>query len=333
MKVNKEQLLKALAQVKPGLSNNEMLEQSTHFCFSPNSIRTYNDQISVTYKIDTGISGTIPATKFYQLIQKLPERDLEIEMKEGNVMIQSGRSSSHILTQEQINIPVIDPDQIKGWSPLPEDFCESLSFCSFSASRDMTRPSFTCIHIKGDTTESFDNFRGTIKKLSGKINDDFLLPATVANELIKYSPIKYAVMDNWIHFINEEGTLFSSRTVDDVFPEILPLFEFDGVSISLSDKVQEIVDRIQVLATAEFEQDRVIKMTINKGKLTCRGEGDLGWIQEYTKVDYKGDIIEISIHPTFLYQILKYSTDIMIGDGRALFEGKQFKHVMQLLGA
>ena len=33
MKINRQQLTDALAKVKPGLVNNEMIEQSTHFIF------------------------------------------------------------------------------------------------------------------------------------------------------------------------------------------------------------------------------------------------------------------------------------------------------------
>ena len=45
MKINRKELLEVLSLIKPGLSNNEMVEQSTHFIFEAGEVYTYNDQI------------------------------------------------------------------------------------------------------------------------------------------------------------------------------------------------------------------------------------------------------------------------------------------------
>ena len=52
MQINRQNLQKALEIVKPGLSNKEIIEQTTSFAFIDGKVVTYNDEISICHPVE-----------------------------------------------------------------------------------------------------------------------------------------------------------------------------------------------------------------------------------------------------------------------------------------
>ena len=84
-------------------------------------------------------------------------------------------------------------------------------------------------------------------------------------------------------------------------------------------------------ALSSMRQKRV-NIVIEKGKITCRGQSDVGWVEETDKIDYDGAKIEFATDPTMLAQILDKTTMTIIGESRLLFVGDKFDHVIAVLG-
>jgi DNA polymerase III sliding clamp (beta) subunit (PCNA family) len=107
-------------------------------------------------------------------------------------------------------------------------------------------------------------------------------------------------------------------------------FLVKGKKVSLPDAFKKIVDRAQTLTGQTFEQERSVTLSIDEGKIVCRGESDLGWVEEDIKTDYKGRALSIRVHPEFLIQILDHLQDVVVGENTLLFEGEDFSHVVML---
>ena len=45
MEINREELLKILTSVRPGLASSEIMQQSTSFIFRDKKVSTYNDRL------------------------------------------------------------------------------------------------------------------------------------------------------------------------------------------------------------------------------------------------------------------------------------------------
>ena len=82
MKIKKEELLKALAAVKPGLSSKDVIEQSTSFAFMGGHVVTYNDEIAVRYPVDLEIEGAIRANELYSFLSKIKDKEIDLEVSE-----------------------------------------------------------------------------------------------------------------------------------------------------------------------------------------------------------------------------------------------------------
>ncbi len=328
--INREELIKALESVKPGLSKQGLIEQSTHFLFDKDTIRSYNDQITITQKFESGVEGSIPSGELYKLLQKLKDKELEIEQNGSELLIKGKRTKACIKTEEVKLEPIKIPDK-KYWEELPKDFSESLKFCIFTASKNNIKPSFTCLSAEKDYILSCDNFRATKKIMESIIERPFLIPATVAKYLTNYKPITYAVQKNWLFFCNDNNILFSCRQVDYEYPDINQFFNVKGEKIKFPKSLAGAIDRSQTFVTADFEEDLEVDLTISDKKITCRGEGNIGWVEEDTRINYKGPEIKIKINPSFLSQIVNLR-DVIIGKTCLLFEGENFSHVVRLSG-
>jgi len=317
----------------PGISKREIVEQTTHFNFTRTHIWADNDEIAVSQKFESGINGSIKAQEFYDLINKLPFDEIFIEQEENKIKITDGqRFEASIKTVETIRQQNANPPEVnsKKWMKLPENFTKAATFCVFSASRNMQQPELCCIWFVQDDDQAFaiscDGYRGTMFELKGKVEKDFLLPASVAKHMNTYNPTKYMVEENWMHFINNEHTVLSCRIIAGEYPEeAWDFFDVTGEKVQLPSGIIDVVKRAETLVAAEFDQDRVISLTFSDGELLCKGEGPLGSVKEKIEVPYKGDKTEIKVHPTLFADIAKYQSEVELGE-RLKFTAEDFVH-------
>lgn len=332
--IKKQGLVDALTKVKPGIANKEIIEQSSHFIFEENRIWTYNDQIAISHEFKSHLTGAVKADEFYKLLNKLEDENLEISVENDKFIIQGKSIKAKINIDPDIKLRPIQAPAItsKRWQTLPDNFNVCVSMCIFSASKNMIRPELTCLWITEKTIFSTDGFRATKKEMESEVKNPFLLLAIAAKELVKYNVHKvFTDTEGWLHFTNKEKTMFSCRTFADVkYPEkIWDFFDVKGIEINLPDSLEQVIDRVSTLVTADFDLDRLIDLSIENNTLTCKGKGPHGSILEKIKVDYNGKAIKIKVHPIFLMEILKQLNSMIIGE-RLLFKGKNFEHVICL---
>lgn len=333
MEINRQELIKALNKVRPGVANKEIMEFTNCFSFHENIIRAYNDQISVLQPMKTGLKGAVLAQEFFALINKLSDETLDIENDEDKFIIKGKRSKAKINIVQEYDLPSPIINNNSTWNLLPGNFIEGISFCLFSTGKDMTRPELTNLNIAKNKIFSTDKYRITRWIMDKPTKKNLLLPGGAATHLIRYAPTKYFAEKEWIHFINDEKTIFSSRIMSVEYPDIEPFLAVEGDSIKFPPDLISAIDRAEILAKTEFEQDLIISLSLKKSTLICKGEGVLGEIQETFRIKYNGPDIELFIHPIFLKEILSKLKEVIIGEHSLLFEGDNFSHVISLAAA
>jgi hypothetical protein len=332
--IQRTDFLRAINEVKPGLANKEIIEQSSHLIFADTEIWTYNDQISIKHNFETGLNGAVKADTFSKILEKIPEDEIEIVENKGKLKIKTKKIKGTIKIDPDVKLkPIKCPvNNSKKWETLPNNFCEGISFAAFSAGKNIERPELTCIWVTGDKLVTADSYRGTIFNLSSEMKQEFLLPATAAIQLARYNPDKVIAENGWIHFKNEFETTFSVRTYTDVtYPkQVWDFFDVEGEEITLPDGFVNVIDRAWTLITADFDLDKFVSLIVENSILTCRGEGSDGWIEENTEIEYSGEKLDIKVHPALLSEILKYNKNVIVGENRLLFKNERFQHTLCL---
>lgn len=329
MKLQRQELCGVLNSLKPGLASNEMIEQSTHFIFDHSRIYTFNDQIMINQKFDIGVKGTINGQTFLKVLQKIPDKTINMSTSDDALIIKGKNKEIGLkLMPTSIDVP-FDVEGIE-WFKLPKNFVEGLKFCAFSATKDITKGPLVCIQLKDDKLTSCDNYRLTVYQLDKKFTFSFLIPRTAAEHLIDYAPTLFSSTNEWLHFRNENNTTFSCRTTGEVYPDVQHLLDFKGNWIKFPADFKDAIERAGLLSTAEFDYERRIDIIIGDGKIECKGEGRDGWFKETADLQYKGDDISFTVHPTFLSEILSRVSKVKLGEDKLLFRSKSFQHVIAL---
>jgi DNA polymerase III sliding clamp (beta) subunit (PCNA family) len=337
MKINREEFLKVLALVRPGLSKKEIVEQSIHFIFDGENISTYNDYICISHPFKTDFKCSIKAEEFYKLLQSMKEDNIIIDCDKDMLVKINGKSSRAGLTaikEGKIDeyIKELDTKNIKRWRVLPKDFIEGVFLCMFSVSKDMTSGTLSCLSIKDDNISSSDNLRISRYTMEDSIKNEVLIPLQSVIELVKYPVVKYCLVDSWIHFKTEEGIIFSSRIMKGDFPDIDNFFELKGTSIKLPKELQSALQMTKIVVENSIDViDQKIEINISKELITCRGDGNTSWAEKDVPCIYKGKEIKFLVNPVFFTEILNKTVSVVIGEGKALFKSADnFKHIMVL---
>ena len=330
--MKRSELLTILNKVKPGLANKELVEQSTDFVFKNKKVYTYNDEIAVSYPIDLNFEGAVPAMELYQMINKIKDEDIEINISENEIVFKGKKFQAGIRLESDIVLPLDDIQAPTIWKSVPKKLVEIISFCSFSVGKDMSRPALTCIHLTNSYIESCDNFRFTRYVLKSNF-DNILLPNKAASKLTKYVFTAYGRTDGFIHFKNDEDLIFSCRIFEDEYPDVAQILNKsdEGEKIRFLPSTTEILERVETMAEQDLTGDRKVSVEILNGKIKIRGENNIGWFEETNKVRCKTNLV-FDINPKFLTEILTHTTNAKISNDKTKlrFDDEKFIHVMAI---
>lgn len=329
--MKRQELLKAINSIKPGLSENSIVQQADLVLFDTDRVMSYNDEIAVSMPFDSGIMGGIPANELLKLLQKMEKDEIKTTTKENQIIFQCGRTKAGFNVKE-VEAPELGIDDKIKWKNLPKDFIEAMMFCIFSAATDISKGILTCLKAEEKEMVTCDNFRLTQYKMASKVAPPLLIPYQSARALINHQPVKFAISDNWLHFQGEDGSVLSCRTMEGDYPDIDHLFEVEGITVPLPPELKKTLGRTEVLAE-DNETGKSISLTLDKGKITCHGESVEGWVTETIKTDYDDKKVSFKINPGMLSQILDKVNEAQIGDTKIRFDGDNFVHVIALTAA
>lgn len=338
MKVKRAELLEALKKVQPGLAAKEIIEQSQCFVFSEGDLITYNDEIMVSCPCELAnkIEGAVRAEELFAFLSKIKNETVDIVIKENELRVSSKRAKVGIPFSAEIELPFDELQLPKddAWVKLPEAFAEGIWKCSTTASRDMTKPVLTCIHLNGNCIESSDDYRITSFVLGGKrkvFPKPILLPAKSARDLARYVPTEYGLTKGWVHFTNEDGIIFSSRVFEDEYPDINQYLEVDGEAVDIPEGIETVLERAGIFSKAEIAEDESIEVSIGTSSMTVSGEGDHGWFVEEVPIKRKGAVIRFRINPSFFKDLVDLHPKITVGEDRIRIETENVVHVVSLM--
>lgn len=327
--IKRQVLVDALSQLKPGLSQKDIIESGQCFSFHSDHIVTFNDLMSVAVPLETGIEGAIKAEEFYKLLDKIKGEDLTLIKSENEIRISCGKVKAGLSVSSKV-LPALEPEN--EFLLLPKGFKEAINLCQFSASRDMTRPHLTCVHIQDQFITSSDNYRITEMWMDEPSPYNFLLPADAVEHLLRYNLTHLSLDLSWAHFLDEiTGVVFSCRLKAGDQMDVAKFFEVEGTTVKFPSDLKDTLERTNIMVEGDSNLDLNIKLRLETGKLICRGEKSIGWVEETVDIDYAGEPVDMLVNPLFLAQILSRTQEMIVNQEVCMFWGSNFRHLMMLI--
>lgn len=335
--MNRENFLAAIKAISPGIASNSIVEQSDLVLFDDNRIVSYNDEVAISYPFNIGYRGGVYANELYKLLQKLPSNEIKLYETENEEVTQfviaSGTTTAGFYVVKDIMIPDLGIDEIETWYELPKMFLTGIDLCATTASSDVTRGALVCVDVNQNIILSCDNYRATKFVMNESLSDDIELkiPKQAIKGLVECEVTSFAMTESWLHFQNEEGTIFSVRATSAEYPNVIMLFDVDGEKLVLPGELKESLERAEILASEDQSKNKIVEINIADGKITCQSHGKTGWSKDVIDIQFKDTLPPIQIDPKLLSYILDKTQEVTIGDKSFLFEAKGFSYVVSLI--
>lgn len=300
--------------LRPGVDTKDIVESMTYYFFSGTDIITYNNKISIQHPFKSEFKLFVKAKDLFGLLSKTTMEEVSLKEKDGKLNVSSKKFKANLATiiDEEVvaRIKAVEKSLKKiKWETLPENFCTNLSLCSYTASKQESDGTLTCVYINKTDCSSSDNNRVSHAILSSEM-DTMLVKASEIKNLMAIAPLEYSVTKSWLHFRNKENCIFSIRRISGDFPEFLQFFEFKGIKLDLPKDILEGVDIASIFMDSD---DSAINFNIKDNICIISIKSDNGKIQHRSKIKYKGKEIAFSINPDFLREMMQYSSTITLG--------------------
>lgn len=327
--MNRELLLSRLEKLEPGLSPREMVEQSTCYIFNNGQIFTFNEEVACFTESPLPVTMAIPAKSLRELLSKLPEEDLDMELADGKLQVKGMGRRVSLVVEAEISSPVDKVEVPQEWVKLPDQFLDALAVVQeVAASGRDAEFVLTCVHIAPGHIEACNNYQACRYTLQVPIEGSCLVKQAAVKHIPALGMTEMSVGPSWVHFRNDTGLRVSVRRWAEKYPNIGEIFTGGGDPITLPGSLAEAVDRAQIFSQENAGADDIY-VKLKDGKMLIRGEGSYGKFEEQKQCEYKGTAA-FRVAPKLLVEVTKRSSHCNITSAKLHIDSGSFVYVTSL---
>lgn len=328
-RVSREDFLRRLEDVQPGLSVREIAEQSSCFAFVKGEVITFNEEVACRAPsgLPKDFHGAVQSKALLAVLRKVPDPKLKVEAGEGKIILSGKNKQAGVAMSKEVTLPVSAVDVPDKWRPLHEDFTDAVQIVQECASKDQSAFTLTCVHLHPDYMEAMDNTQLTRYKLKTGVK----APCLVRRDSLKHVPAgdftEFAETHTFVHFRGNSGLVMSCRKYDDKFHDLSHLLTCKGTVTELPKALGKAAERCEIFS-AENQDDNLVKVSIRKDRLVIRGEGDSGYYTEAKGISYSGLPMTFMMAPRLLVELVKRHSRCEISpEHRLKVDGGKFQYI------
>jgi len=330
--LEKKDIIKALETIKPGIAGcNDLSEQSELVIFAKDRIFSFNDNISISYPLDTGLEGSIYANEFLKFVRKAPEKEIEISLDENQnqFIFKSGN------VRAGFYIKIVDPPKLdagENWDELPPNFSDALLFCYPTTETGSYTSALGSVQIIDGLVISCNNYQASKYQLTD-CPVSGLIPSDSAKILSSFNPVAYQKGSGRLdHYKSEDGAIMSILSAEDDYPtdKVLGLFEAEGEPIELPENLKDVLERQEVMAFNEDNSTPVITINITENTMEFNAKNIKGWISETVTTSKNEKEFSFMINPITLKRVLGEIHDITVNESMLNIKSDIFSYAIAL---
>jgi DNA polymerase III sliding clamp (beta) subunit (PCNA family) len=329
MRVDRELLLQKLESVDAGLALKEVVEQSSCFVFCGGNVVTFSGEVSVRAECFMGkdIEGAVSAKHLKELLSRLRDDDIDIDIKDGKMKIRSKTGKGFILFEKEVALPVDQIEEPGEWTDLDPEFCDAVALVQKCAAKDDNNYRLTCVHITPHFVEACDNYQVARYAIETGLTEKSMIKKESIKHVVALGMTEVSETETWLHFRNPNGLVLSCRRWTDEYDNLDPVLENkQGDPITLPGGLAETININQVFSDDNGE-DEVVRVRIKKGMMEIRGESAQGVWDERKKVKYTGKPLAFCIAPGLLAEISEETHECTIGATSLRIDNGKFEYV------
>lgn len=328
MEVNRENWLRTLEAVSPGLAPREFIEQSSCFVFRDGLVMTYNDEIACVAPslLDKEVTGAVPGEKLLELLRKLGEEKLTVTLGKGELLLDTGkRRKAGVRLEAQLVLPVDSVPRPKKWLPLPDDFIPAMELVQECAGRDESQFSLTCLHWHPEFLEACDNHQLCRFRFASEVSRSVLLRKEAVKHVVGLGVTQFTETEGWVHFRNSERVTLACRRYLEDYPDLTAFLKVKGSKAALPKGLVEAGEKAAVFSE-DNQADGAVQLTLKPGKLILKGSGAQGWYRESKDVQYEGATLSFYVQPRLFAEVTQRGEQCEVTSDRLKVNGGKFTY-------
>lgn len=321
MRINREELLKDLELVKPGLSAREFIEQSSCFVFRNGEVATFNDEVACRKPTNLKIKGAIQASSFLEVLQKIEDPELDVAQSAKGELEFRGKRKRFAMTRDaEVFLPLDRVEEPKGWRELPPAFITGLEMVRDCVSTDESRFLLTCIHVHPDYLEACDGMAALRYPVRLGHKRPLLVRGASVVHILGVGMSEVSLTSSWVHFRNSSGLILSCRRFQESYPSMEKALSCDGHKVVLPRGLKGAGERASIFASDQAGETAV-HIVLRSGAMAVNGHGASGRYREYLPVKYKGPELSFYVVPRLLDRICTRYKEAVVSEDRLLARG------------
>ena len=302
-------------------------------------IQTNNNQLKLTsYDLELGIeynmecnvieegNTVVNSVMFSEIIRKLPDTDINIEINENNLLVIECEGSLYKLaTMNPDEFPELPKIVVENSIETDQTILKNMIRKTiFAVSIEENRPIFTgCLfEVVNNSLNvvAIDGFRmGWVSNSLSSASSDFkaVIPGKTLNEVNKiildsFDSIKIGVSKNQAIF-EMENCKVVTRLLDGEFlnyASVIPNNWETRIRVN-KNILQNCFERISLISSSSIEKEKKypVKISIEVGKVTISCTNQTGDAKEEMFTETEGKDLEIGVNPKYFLDALKAIDD------------------------
>ena len=330
MRVNRESFLTKLAIAKIGLTNKELIQQSSFYVFKEGKLHTFNGEIacSCDSELDRNLEFAIEPGKFVDILNKLTDKSIGITIEDSQLIIAHGKSERMGLPiKDEVELPLDKIEAPKEWKPLSTYFCTGVDLVKECVSKNEKAGVYTYINVTPKSVEATDDCQVARYKVRTPIEESVLVKGRALAGIVPLGATEVSDGDSFIHFRNEDGIVISCAKYVDDFPDISEIMEKTGKAIPFPKGLDVVVGRSEVF-TKDSENGEMLIELMPNGKIRLKAKSDDGsWYRKTKLIKYNGEKLVFMITPKILLELSHHQTECLLCDNLLKVEEGKFTFV------
>ena len=311
--INREEMLKILTAVTPGLSPRPIVEQSDCFCFDGGKVITFHEPTACWTKCPLDLTGAVPAKPLLDILRARPEETLDIAAEDGKLVLRGkGKRRTRVLMEAKVTLPYGDIPKPSGWVRLPPDFLDAVDMVHRCCGKDEDKLD-VYVHIHPERVEAIGESRVGHFRCKLPIQTDAIIHKESIKHVMALGMTHVCVSDKWLQFKNAAGVVLSCQqgAGKEDYPDTAKALKISGQRIELPRGLDGAVERAAVFSRENADDDEVL-VKLKRNEVWIVGTGVSGDHQEPKKVGYDGPPLKFFISPKLLSDLCKKHTEAWV---------------------
>lgn len=356
MQIERTKLLKDLATCMPALSLGNTNPNNYFSVINKNGktfICTTNEEVAIMLPIDYELpSMRVRGSELFLSLKSMEEDTINLELADTLIISTSESITCIEVSLEETTLYDTIPE-VNNWKSVPNDFMEKLIRASKCTAKDSSISiKFMYVYAAEDRLIGSDGMQLMYSKLSNNVDKMFIKYSAV-KPLSNYKPSFYNVSEEWLVFKNNDGLIFSVRTLssEERYPIVVTLSDWTDKELQLRrdmiidnlikvqgnelvldniSKISSIVKNCRIFTKDSIDREE-ISIELKNGAMIISGIGNHG--SHKRKLTINSDIcLKFKIDPNLLISALESGNKFIVGRDVIEIIGNDFTHIVQLIG-